>query len=188
MLQNKSLTLFGLALWLMSSLLHADSIWKRSSMLKADLANALSLPADQLCFELGTYSCIDIAHNFALGGRDPFARAQYQSMEKPSQLTPTAFERTILNTCIERVKRDTAQPVVFRYYPLDKTLNDTPDSKIQAQIEELYRRFYQRTPTAAEVSIALTLADRGRFGATGMANFSQALCLAIGSQWAYLFF
>ncbi len=188
MLQNKCLKLFGLALWMMSSILHADSIWKRSTMLKADLANALSLPADQLCFELDTYSCLDTAHSFALGGRDPFGRAQYQSMEKPSQLTPTAFERTILKSCIERIKRDAIDPVVFRFYPLDRTLNDIADEKIQAQFEDLYRRFYQRTPTAAEVGIALTLADRQRFGTTGMANFSQALCLAVGSQWAYLFF
>jgi len=179
-----------LGFFLCAPITNAEVLWKRSSMLKNDLAKALSLPPDKMCFEVGTYSCIDLVHNFALGGRDPFARAQYQSMDKPSQLTPPSFERTILLSCIERIKQDAASSPaeVFRFYPLNKPLNAVGDIEIGQQIQELYQRFYQRPATEAELKTALTLADRQRFGATGMDFFSQALCLAVGSQWAYLFF
>jgi hypothetical protein len=168
--------------------LQADVMWKRATVLRNDLAQALALPPDQLCSELGTYSCTDLVHNFALGGRDPFARAQYTSMEKPSQLTAPAFERTVLLSCIQRIKRDGADPKVFRFYALNKTLNDTSDELIRQQIQDLYRRFFQRSASSAEVTTALKLADRNRFGAVPMDQWSQALCLAVGSQWANLFF
>jgi hypothetical protein len=171
-----------------SSQLHANVMWKRATILKNDLAQALSLPADQLCAELGTYSCTDTVHNFALGGRDPFARAQYTSMEKPSQLTATAFERTILQSCIQRLKKDSSEPKVFRFYALDKNLDETSDELIKQQIQDLYQRFFQRPASSAEVTTAMKLVDRNRFGSTSMDQWSQALCLAIGSQWAYLFF
>jgi len=171
-----------------SSQLHANVMWKRATTLKNDLAQALSLPGDQLCAELGTYSCTDMVHNFALGGRDPFARAQYTSMEKPSQLTATAFERTVLQSCIQRIKKDGRDPQVFRFYALNKTLNSTSDELIEQQVQDLYQRFFQRPASSAEVTTALKLADRNRFGSTTMDQWSQALCLAVGSQWANLFF
>jgi hypothetical protein len=168
--------------------LEADVMWKRATMLRNDLAQALSLPPEQLCFELGTHSCTDLVHNFSLGGRDPFARAQYTSMDKPSQLTATAFERTVLQSCIQRIKKDGSDPKVFRFYALNKTLNDTSDELITQQVQDLYRRFFQRSASSAEVATTLKLADRQRFGAVPMDQWSQALCLAVGSQWANLFF
>jgi hypothetical protein len=168
--------------------LQADVLWKRATVLRNDLARALELPPDQLCKELDTYSCTDMVHNFALGGRDPFERAQYTSMEKPSQLTATAFERTVLQSCIQRIKKDAGAAMVFRFYALNRTLNETSDDLIQQQIQDLYRRFYQRPASSAEVTTALKLADRSRFGSTRMDQWSQALCLAVGSQWANLFF
>ncbi len=172
----------------LSAPLNADVMWKRAAMLRNDLAQALALPPDRLCFELGQYSCTDLVHNFALGGRDPFARAQYTSMEKPSQLTATAFERTVLQSCIQRIKKDGVEPQVFRFYALNKTLNDTSDELIKQQVQDLYRRFFQRSASSAEVTTALKLADRNRFGTVPMDQWSQALCLAVGSQWANLFF
>lgn len=177
-----------LIMFFISTQLQANVMWKRAAILKYDLAQALSLPAEQLCAELGTYSCIDTVHNFALGGRDPFARAQYTSMERPSQLTATAFERTMLQSCTQRIKMDGSDPKVFRFYALNKTLGNTSDELIQEQIQELYQRFFQRPASSSEVTTALKLADRHRFGSKGMDQWSQALCLAIGSQWAYLFF
>ncbi|HYX39606.1 MAG TPA: hypothetical protein VE954_41440 [Oligoflexus sp.] len=172
----------------LSSQLHADPMWKRATMLRNDLAQALALPPNQLCLELGTYSCTDLVHNFSLGGRDPFDRAQYTSMEKPSQLTATAFERTVLQSCIQRIKKDGSDPKVFRFYALNKTLNDTSDELIKLQIQDLYQRFFQRPAAGTEVTTALKLADRNRFGSTSMDQWSQALCLAVGSQWTNLFF
>ncbi len=172
----------------LSAPLHADVMWKRATVLRNDLAQALALPPDRLCFELGQYSCTDLVHNFALGGRDPFARAQYTSMEKPSQLTATAFERTVLQSCIQRIKKDGTEPQVFRFYAVNKTLNDTNDALIKQQVEDLYRRFFQRSASGAELTTALKLADRNRFGTVPMDQWSQALCLAVGSQWANLFF
>lgn len=174
----------------MSTQVQAAAMWKRATMLRNDLAQALSLPAEHLCFELGTYSCTDMVHNFALGGRDPFTRAQYTSMEKPSQLTATAFERTVLQSCIKRIKKDLSEskPQVFRFYPLNKTLNDTSNEHIQQQVQDLYQRFFQRPASDAETAVALRLADRSRFGSISMDQWSQALCLTVGSQWAHLFF
>lgn len=166
----------------------ADILWKRATILRNDLARALELPAAELCFELGTYSCVDKVHNYALGGRDPFDRSQYHSMEKPTQLTTIAFERTVLTSCINRIKKDSSEALVFRFYPLNKTLNETSDAAIQQQAQDLYRRFYQRPANAAEIEAIMVLADRTRFGQKPMDQWSQALCLAVGSQWANLFF
>jgi hypothetical protein len=103
-------------------------------------------------------------------------------------LTATAFERTILQSCIQRLKKDSSEPKVFRFYALDKNLDETSDELIKQQIQDLYQRFFQRPASSAEVTTAMKLVDRNRFGSTSMDQWSQALCLAIGSQWAYLFF
>lgn len=167
-----------------------ELIWKRAPILEQDLARALDLNVEDLCQELGRFSCLNQVHNYALGGHDPFERGQYRPMEQPSQLTTIAFERVIHLSCIKRLEKDIAssQPRVFRYFALNEPLMIIPDADVSAQITDLYQRFLLRDPSANERVIALTLADRQRFGTRPGRELAQALCLAIGSQLEFLLF
>lgn len=174
-----------------SSALHAaELIWKRAPVLEQDLSRALSLGADELCLELGQYSCLKDVHLYALGAHDPYARVQYRSLASPTQLSSIAFERVILSACINRIEKDkrAESPTVFRFYPLDKNLSQLDQGAIQKQIRDLYRRFLSRDPEVSEERALLSLADTQRFPDSGGDALSQALCLAVGSQLEFLFF
>lgn len=168
----------------------AELIWKRSQILERDLSRALELSADELCLELGQYSCLKDVHLYALGDHDPFARVQYRSLPEPSQLSAIAFERVVLNACINRIARDGegAAPTVFRFYPLQQKLSQLNRPAIAQQIRDLYQRFLVRDPLPAEEAELLGLANDPALGDEKASMFSQALCLAVGSQLEFLFF
>lgn len=185
------LFLFSLSVFsLMSAQLKAQElIWKRAPMLEQDLSRALSLKPEELCQELGQYSCLQDVHLYALGAHDPFGRVQYRSLPAPTQLTTIAFERVILNACIRRVAKDQqGQPEVFRFYPLDKKVQELRPAAVEEQIRELYRRFLVRDPDGTELKALASLADPEASAGESAVGLSQALCLAVGSQLEFLFF
>ena len=88
-----------------------DPVVKRKTgdQLVNDLAEALVLPADALCTELGTTPCAD-AHRVALGGVDAYKGAQYRPLPVPPMTATIAVERLALSACHHRVQADLTGP------------------------------------------------------------------------------
>ncbi len=183
--------LLGFFMLLMSPGLEASEwIWKRSRILEADLARALALPREDLCHELGLYSCFTGVHLFALGGNDAVGRSQYTPLEQPTQLSAIAVERVVSQACLQRIALDaeTSAPVVFTSLKLQQTIAEQSETAVRAQIRSLSQRFLQRDPRAEEEQLLLHLADPQRFGALPARDLAHGLCLAFGSQLEFLFF
>lgn len=92
-----------------------DPVVKRKTgdQLVTDLAEALVLPAEALCTELGSTSCAE-AHRVALGGVDAYKGAQYQPLTVPPVTATIAVERLALSACHQRVQTDLAgDPVIL---------------------------------------------------------------------------
>ncbi len=166
-------------------------IWKRSRILEADLARALQLEKGELCRELDRYSCLQMVHQYALGGNDPFAKTQYTAMEKSSQLGTIAAERVVSQACLQRIQKDALDPNlarVFNAFPLDRTIGELNEAEVSQQIRTLYRRFLVREPDALELKDSLQLMNAERFAALPSRDLAHALCVAVGTQLEFLFY
>lgn len=168
-----------------------EPIWKRSFALEQDLARALNMNVEDLCQEQGEFSCLRYAHQYALGGHEPFERGQFQGQAAPSLTTVIAFERVMLAACGTRVKLDEALTPgqrFFAFIDLEKPVSAQQPSAIQQQIERLYRQFLSRDAELEEILIASSLAEDDQMTQRPGRDLSRMLCFAIGSQSEFLFF
>jgi hypothetical protein len=62
--------------------------FKGPERLNADVAQALELPAAEVCKELGLYACTTVVHNVALGGVEPYGAGLYEASGITSATTP----------------------------------------------------------------------------------------------------
>ena len=133
----------------------ANVRFKRAVRLTADYAAALSLPASELCKELGQYQCATLVHTIALGGTDPYGVGLYEPLPFTGMSSPIATDRVALSACQARVTADLAagsSAVIFKGVTPDgagKLNIDSPE--VREAISSLYRRATLRNPTEAEV-------------------------------------
>ena len=130
-------------------------VWKRYRAFETTMMQALELPKNRVCNELGQFSCIDVVHLTLLGGNEPFVNGQHERAERPTVLTPVAVERVVLASCTERLnldKSNAGQKVVFKQIDLAATTVTAEQAKGQAT--EFYQRFYGRDPTTEELNRA----------------------------------
>lgn len=165
-----------------TNLVDKNLMWKRYRSLEQTLMSGLALNKGQLCKEAGKLNCVDEVHLFALGGNEPFNKAQYNRLEAPSVTTGVAIERLVLASCSERVRRDKgASPRVFTKM---KLTNEAPvAAEVQAQATVLYQRLLLRNPTPDELAIVQGFASRGGSSET----VAKSLCFAIASHAEFLF-
>lgn len=152
-------------------------VWKRYRALENGIAAALDLPKEQVCMEVGQYSCVDKVHLSVLGGNDPYDQGQYERPEAPSIITALAVDRIILTSCNSKIQQEKAStPVVFKFIPL--TSPNVNAVQLESQAVELYRRFLARDPSDQEkAAIAKFAQDAG-----SAEEAALALCYAIGTQ------
>lgn len=164
------------------NLVDKNLMWKRYRSLEQSLMSGLSLSKSQLCKEAGKLDCVDKVHLFALGGNEPFKKAQYDRLAAPSVTTGVAIERLVLSACSERLERDkSGSPVVFTKLTLN---SDAPNaSAVKEQAKILYQRLLLRDPTAEELQIVASFAKSGANSET----VAKSLCFAIASHAEFLF-
>jgi hypothetical protein len=170
-----------------------ELLWKRARALQNSLAQALSIPAEDVCNELDRFSCIDGVHQVALGGNDPFEQGQYEPLRAPSTTTALTFDRVVLSACSAAVELDAARPapVVFRGHALtDDPLTDLDDAAIGADLlgTTLVQRVHGREPLAAELSVLRELlVDDDGVPVSGR-TFAKLACFAVASTTENLFY
>jgi hypothetical protein len=84
--------------------------FKGPERLAFDFAAALSLPADQVCNELGQYPCTTFVHTVALGGVEPYGIGFYEPLPFTGVTTPITIDRVALAACGQRVTLDVTTP------------------------------------------------------------------------------
>ncbi|MEO1229151.1 MAG: hypothetical protein AAFZ18_09615, partial [Myxococcota bacterium] len=117
---------------------------KTGTQLTSDLAQALELPREAVCAELGLYRCEE-AHRIVLGGVEPYSLRIDRPLGGVPVSAPIATDRLALSACGARVEADfTSDPVLFG--PL---VSGSPDGRALV-VDALYDRFLGRAPTATE--------------------------------------
>jgi hypothetical protein len=133
----------------------ANVRFKRALRLTADFAQALALPTDQLCKELGQYQCATLVHPISLGGTDPYGIGLYEPLPFTGMATPIVTDRMALMGCQQRVLADIAagsSAIVFRgVVPDGAGKLDIESAAVSAAIDELYKRSMLRHATPAEL-------------------------------------
>jgi hypothetical protein len=121
-----------------------------------DYANALGLPADQLCKELGQYPCTTFVHPIALGGTDPYGVGLYEPLPFTGMASPIVTERVALSACQVRTTNDLAAgagAVIWKGVAPDAAGKlDIESPAVADAIDALYRRTVLRHPTPAELA------------------------------------
>jgi len=150
---------------------------KGPKQLRNDFARALSLPPDELCFELDGLSCTDEVHTVTLGGVEPDELGIYERAETSSATTPIAVERVALSACGRRVDADFAgEDVIFDLSLSGAELSDVDEPAVTNALTDLYRGALLRDPTPEELQhlrdlypdvVATGVADPARSWAVG---------------------
>lgn len=135
----------------------ANLRFKRNIRLRNDVAQALNLSPQDVCSELGQYSCTDFVHTVSLGGVEPYTLGLNEAFDNSTVTTPIATERVVLFACERRATADLGggdAQVIFRDLEIgaDGRLADVGAEAVAASIDTLYKRALLRAPTSAEVS------------------------------------
>lgn len=136
---------------------------KGPERLNTDFAAALSLPPEQVCNELGQYSCANKIHTVTLGGVEPYGSGLYEPLPASGVTSPIAVDRLALAACARRASLDVATPttaVIFAGVALDASgrLASREGPEVRAAITTLYQRGLLREPTGEETTALVQLA------------------------------
>ena len=174
---------------------NASVRFKGPDRLRNDLARALALSPNEICNELGAYSCTDKVHVVTLGGVSAYEHQIYEPLRTTVASTPLAADRVVLSACLERAKRDFESPagaVVWRGIEVDATsaLADPKSAAVTTAIEALYAALLSRRATEAEIA-----ALRGFHGAVVKGappkpaeSWAALSCYAVGTSVEFLFY
>lgn len=123
--------------------------------LESDVARALGLAPDQVCNELGRYSCTREVHRVTLGGTSAYDLGLFTPLPFTSLTTPMAAERVAMAACVTRVDRDLAgEGLIFAELDIDARgrLADPDGRAVTRAIDTLYQRALQRRVWAQELA------------------------------------
>ncbi len=130
--------------------------FKGNDRLLEDMAQTLALDTDEVCNELGRYSCTHLVHTVALGGVAAYEQGLFEPLSQATVTSPMAADRLALSACITRADRDLAglDPIIFKNLDIreDGTLGDPTSDAVTEAIDTLYKRAVQRRATSSEIA------------------------------------
>ncbi|WNG51635.1 hypothetical protein F0U60_51590 [Archangium minus] len=169
--------------------------FKNPEQLTAHFASALSLSPEQVCNELGQYSCATYVHPVALGGVDPYGMGLYEPLKATGATTPNVVDRMALAACARRVSLDVTTPgeaVLFKGLELDAQgrLTNRDGAPVRDAITSLYQRALLREPTEAEVGTLSKLVTQVESlgSQTSGRDWMTAACFTVLSSAESVFF
>lgn len=173
--------------------------WRTGWAYQQHLMQALALPENEVCNELGTLPCVTrpaaerpfrgenipvgqaVPHLVALGGNDPFDQSHYAPSHTPGATTPVAVDRVALAACDARVEKDRAgSAVVFK--DVDFAAASVSDAAAAATATTLFSRFHLRDATADEIAGIQSLAKDDAGASVAPADFAVAACFAVAGM------
>lgn len=153
---------------------------KDGARLARDFGQALALPVDDLCAELGQYDCAAQAHRIVLGGVEPYVLRVDEPLTVTPVAAPIAVDRLALSACGRRVETDfiSSTPVVFG------GLVSGDPSGVEAAVDELYDRLLGRAPDPHERAALSEFAA----GVPDPRDVAALLCFAIATTSESIFY
>ena len=163
----------------------ADLRPKRWRQLSLDLQGALELAEDDICKETDRFQCTTM-HVVQLGG----ISEDNGVYEPQAQLPVTAglsTERVVLKACVNRLERDAEAetPVVFGHLEGEGggfESSELPETLLEAQATELWRRLLARDPSPEELAGAAELHASVVASGGDNAAWAAVLCMALGTS------
>lgn len=168
--------------------------FKGNERLTYDFAVGLGLPVDEVCKELGQYSCSFTVHPVALGGIDPYGHGVYEAPLVTGATSAVVVERVALAACTRRVNFDLGTPgtaLIFKAIPVAGGKLTAPSGpEVRLALTELAQRAWLRDPTEAELDLLIKL--NTDIEATGVAEpakaWMQSACFAVFSSAESVFY
>ena len=162
--------------------------FKGPQRLANDLAQALAIPKQELCRELGSTDCFEI-HGVVLGGVEPYRLRINEPLPKAPLTAPMAVDRVVLSACGERAARDFAAPgdaVIFA-----EVADAAAQLSAQARAAvagRLYERLLARAATAAEIDALVAFGDQVTGRDEPARQWAQLACYAVATTTENLFY
>ena len=159
-----------------------------------DLANALEIPRESVCLELGQYDCFSDAFRIVLGGVEAANLLVNEPLEVEALTAPIAYDRLALNVCTNRVDLDVSNPgsaVLF------KSADDGgPRKPGHAWLEQtangIYASILRRDPAPAETAQLVAFYDEIAANAerdeTASRDWTVLSCFAVASSMEAIFY
>lgn len=157
---------------------------KTGDVLAADLAEALWLPRESVCRELGTIDCFE-AHRIALGGVEPYRKG----IQEPLPVAPTtaalSVERVALRACEGRIEAELGGDVRLLGPVLERDDRAARERVAASLVDRLLRR--QATPE--ETTILADLWDEVTATSTDPSRDGPVLaCFVVATSLEHLFY
>ena len=163
--------------------------FKGPHRIASDLAQALSIPRQELCQELGSADCFE-THGIVLGGVEPYRLRIDEPLPEAPVTAPMAVDRIALSACGERAARDFAAPadaVIFVEIAGDAAA--LPSTQARAAVAgRLYERLLARRADAAEVDALVAFGDQVADHAEPARRWAQLACYAVATTTENLFY
>lgn len=166
---------------------------KRASQLKRHLVKILGMNSNQLCLELGTIPCVDVAHKVSLGGLAAYESSQYELPKESTISAPMALDRFILSACTTRASLDIinpAQGVIFKNLDITDDGRITKDDNYYNSVQRLYNKAFLRDPTQADYQtmedLYLDIYSSNPLGAGR--NWAILSCYSVLSSLEFIFY
>lgn len=171
---------------------HPNLQWKRYAAFENDLAQALSIPKEELCTELGKASCVRGVHLAPLGGHNPFETGLLESTAEPLATTPSVVDRVVLSACSARVQRDQADPAadakLFGALDLAQPAPGPDSEATRTVVSQLYRRLLARDADELELKTVARLAVDAQGQPVAARDFALSACFVVATTTESLFF
>lgn len=177
--------------------LHPQVKFKRSQRLQNDIARALDIAPDQVCNELGLYSCTQEVHRVALGGVAAYDMGLFEPLPSTALTTPMAVERVAMAACVTRADQDLSagpagEALIFAHLDIDERgrLANIQDHAVADAIDTLYKRALQRRASAREIAHLRRLYREieSRAGAQPARDWAVLSCFAVLTTMEQLFY
>lgn len=164
--------------------------FKRSERLRNDYAVGLQLGLNEVCLELGLYSCTDLVHTVALGGLAPYNLGITRPPEVTAANAPMVVDRVALFACEERTSRDFASPgTALIFGDVAGGVTGADDPAVEEAIHELYRRAVQRDARDNEIQTLEQLyTDVAATSSNPERDWAIASCFAVFTTVEALFY
>lgn len=160
--------------------------FKGLTRLQNDLSQALSLPSQELCTELGTSACADV-HRIALGGVMPYTRGIHEPLALRSVSNAAAVDRLVISACARRAELDfsgASPPVLFG----DLVGGSFADAEAERAAHKLYNALLRRDETPEERAEIVTFISQQKAKGTSPQDAAALVCYALGTSVEALFY
>lgn len=158
--------------------------FKGITRLQNDLSQALSLPVQELCTELGSSSCADV-HRIALGGVMPYTRGIHEPLPLRSVSNAAAVDRLVLSACARRAELDFGGGTPVLFGALVAAVDDDAAGKTA---HALYNAVLRRDETAEERAAIVAFTAEQKQKGTSARDLATTTCYAVGTSVEALFY